>query len=313
MAGRMHNTEKVDFPIPEKLNVVIFAAVLPVIWLLLWVSSHLSVWWALAAAFLFAHFSNTIFSLLHESVHGVFSERRFKNDLFGLACAAVFPTSLTLQRVAHLGHHRRNRTDQDLHDYYLPDQSRALRNFQLYAGNLFGLYWFCIPLSNLIYLFTPWLYTSKWFVQGPARFLGFEPYVKEIAQQGIWQIWLECLWALAYQIAIWIILDLSWQGWLLCYLMFALHWSALQYVVHAWSPRDVINGAWNLRVTPLAMLMAINYHCHLAHHQHPQVAWLYLPGLVDEEQQRPTFWSIYFSLWKGVKPAPPLGSQATFT
>ena len=228
-----------------------------------------------------------------------------------MLCAMTFPTSLHMQRIAHLGHHRRNRTDQELYDYYLPDQSRALRNFQLYAGNLLGLYWFCIPLSNLIYILVPWLYKSRWFVEGPARTLGFEPYVQEIIQQGIWRIWLECVLALIYQIAIWFALDLTWQGWLLCYGAFALHWSALQYVDHAWSPRDIRNGAWNLRVSTLARLLALNYHYHLAHHQHPEVPWLYLPRLVEQDGQQPSYWKIYFRLWRrGVTPAPPMGSGA---
>lgn len=298
------------YPTPEKLNIVVLLVAAALVWICLWAASHLSLLLAFLFAFLFSHLNNTLFSLMHEAVHGVFSSNRVRNDIFGRICAVFFPTSFSLQRVAHLGHHRRNRTDQDLYDYYLPGQSKALRNFQLYVGNLFGLYWFCIPLSNLIYIFTPWLYTSRWFIEGPARRLGFEPYVKDIAQQGIWKIWIECVYALAYQIAIWFILDLSWQGWLLCHWMFALHWSALQYVDHAWSQRDIINGAWNLKVAPVTRWLALNYHCHLAHHQHPEVPWLYLPKLIDKGVKQPTYWSIYFSLWGGVKPAPPMGSKS---
>ncbi|MDH5178831.1 MAG: fatty acid desaturase [Gammaproteobacteria bacterium] len=298
-------------PIPERLNIAILFAALVVSWLLLWTASHFSVGWGLLAGLLFAHVHNTIFSLLHEAVHGIFSPNPGRNDLFGMICAAAFPTSFRMQRAAHLGHHRRNRTDEDLYDYYLPHQSKALRNFQLYAGNLLGLYWFCIPLSNLIYILTPWLYTSRTFIEGPARRLGFEPYVREISSQGIWRIWLECVSALTYQVMIWLLLDLSWQGWLLCHGLFALHWSALQYVDHAWSERDVKNGAWNLRVSAPARLLALNYHLHRAHHQQPDVPWLYLPQLVQADEQRPGYWQIYFRLWrKGVTPAPPMGSKA---
>jgi fatty acid desaturase len=155
------------------------------------------------------------------------------------------------------------------------------------------------------------LYRSRWFIRGLARHLGFEHFVEEIAQQGLLRIWLQCLWALCYQIAIWYLLELNWQGWLLCYGMFALHWSALQYVDHAWSPRDVINGAWNLKVSRLAQMLALNYQCHLAHHRHPEIPWLYLPELVDNSETQPSFWKIYLSLWRGVKPAPPMGSNAT--
>jgi len=304
------NTQNNKYPIPETLNIIILALTTPMIWALLWVASHLSIGWALLAALAFSQLNHTSFSLLHEAVHGIFSKNKFRNEFFGNICAAMFPTSFRLQRVAHLGHHRRNRTDQDLYDYYLPGQKRR-RNIHLYTGNLFGFYWFCIPESNFLYLIAPWLYTSKWFIQGPARALGFEPYIKEIAQQGTLRIWLECLLAFSYQAAVFIILDLNWFGWLLCYYFFALHWSALQYVDHAWSERDVVNGAWNLKVSKPAQWVALNYHSHLAHHQHPEVPWLYLPKLVDQKEKQPSFWSIYFRLWGGAKPAPPMGSKAT--
>jgi fatty acid desaturase len=248
---------------------------------------------------------------MHEAVHGVFSTSRQRNDLFGTLSAPAFPTSFTLQKIAHLGHHRRNRTDEELYDYCLPGQSRVARNFQLYVGNLMGFYWMCIPLSNLIYLVAPWLFTSSAFIQGPARNLGFEPYAREIAAHSKLRIWLECLLALSYQIALWWLLDLTWQGWLMCYWAFALHWSALQYVDHAFSPRDVVNGAWNMKVLPLTRALSLNYHYHLAHHRHPQASWVRLPDLIDPADARPTFWRIYFKLWRGVQPAPAMGSGST--
>ncbi|MDH3281003.1 MAG: fatty acid desaturase [Gammaproteobacteria bacterium] len=298
-------------PIPEKRNIAIFLVALPATWGLLWLGSHGSLGWALLAAWAFALVNHTPFSLLHEAVHGVFSRNRARNDLFGTLSATAFPTSFTLQKIAHLGHHRRNRTDEELYDYYLPNQSKALRNFHLYAGNLLGFYWFCIPASNLIYLLAPWLYASRWFVEGPARYLGFEPYVREIGQHSPGRIWAECLLAFSYQALLWWVLDLTWQGWLLCHWAFALHWSALQYVDHAWSPRDVARGAWNLKVLPVTRALALNYHYHLAHHRHPAVPWVYLPRLVDPKEPQPTFWRIYFSLWRGTRPAPPMGAPAS--
>lgn len=299
------------YPIPEKRNIAIFLVALPATWGLLWLASHGSLGWALLAAWAFSLVNHTPFSLLHEAVHSVFSRSRARNDFFGTLSAAAFPTSFTLQKIAHLGHHRRNRTDEDLYDYYLPNQSKALRDFQLYAGNLLGFYWFCIPLSNLIYLIAPWLYASRGFIEGPARYLGFEPYVREIAQHSKLRIWAECLFAFSYQALLWWALDLTWQGWLLCYWAFALHWSALQYVNHAWSPRDVVHGAWNLKVLPVTRALALNYHYHLAHHRHPQAPWVHLARLVDPAEPRPTFWRIYFSLWGGTRPAPPMGAPSS--
>jgi fatty acid desaturase len=299
------------YPVPEKLNIAIFLIAFPATWGLLWIASHESLGWMLLAAWAFSLVNHLHFSLMHEAVHGVFSENKVRNDLFGTLSAPAFPTSFTLQKIAHLGHHRRNRTDEELYDYYLPNQSRALRNFQLYAGNLLGFYWACIPVSNLIYLVAPWMYKSRRFIEGPARHLGFEPYIREIAQYSGLKIWSECMLALTYQVLLWWMLDLSWQGWLLCYWAFALHWSALQYVDHAWSPRDVVDGAWNLKVSPIARALALNYHYHLAHHRDPQAPWTQLPGLVRADERQPTFWRIYFRLWGGTRPAPPMGAPST--
>ena len=298
------------YPIPENINIALCVIVLPVTWFLLWTASHRSVGWVLLAAWAFSLINNTPFGLLHESVHGIFSKSRIKNDVFGMLCAAAFPTSFVLQTIAHLGHHRRNRTDKDLYDYYLPTQSRWLRNVWLYAGNLFGLYWFFIPISTMLYFLAPWLFGSRWFIQGPARYLGFESYVEEIGQHPKSRIWGECFLAVLYQGMLYWMLDLNWKGWLLCHWTFAVHWSALQYVDHAWSPRDIVNGAWNLKVWPITRAIALNYHFHLAHHRHPWVPWIHLPKFVDPNEPQPTFWSIYFSLWGGTRPAPPMVEQS---
>jgi len=306
------NNQK-KYSIPGILNITIFILVLPITWYTLWIASNSeNIFYFFLAAFLFALFHNTIFSLLHEAVHDVFSTNSKINNLFGILSASVFPTSFTLQKIAHLGHHKRNRTDKELYDYYLPSESKSLRNIWMYGGNLLGLYWFMIPFSNLLILIAPKLVVSKWFIHGPAKVLGFESYLEEIAEYSITRIWFEALLALVYQIAIIYFLDLTWQGWLLCHWFFALHWSALQYVDHAWSPRDIINGAWNLKVHPISRLIALNYHLHLAHHRYPNIPWIYLPKLVNSKEPYPSFWSIYKTLWSGVRPAPPMNSPATY-
>lgn len=276
----------------------------------LWVASH-GAWWAmLLAAAAFSILNNTPFALMHEAVHGVASTSARRNDVIGVLAGWMFPTSFTMQKTAHLGHHARNRTDQELYDYYLPHQSKLTRNIWLYAGNLLGLYWFCVPLSNLVYLACPPLYRSRLFVERIAPALGFGPYVRDLAQLQPGRVWLEIACAFSYQAALWYALDLTWQGWLLAHWLFAVHWSALQYVDHAWSARDVAGGAWDLRVSTPMRWIALNYHLHRAHHRYPGATWIQLPGLAERVGQ-PSFWQIYWSLWRnGVQPAPPMGAPA---
>jgi fatty acid desaturase len=81
----------------------------------LWASSHGPWWLRVAGAVAFAFVNFTPFALMHEAVHGVASPSPVRNALLGILASVMFPTSFCVQRMAHLGHHRRNRTDQDLY------------------------------------------------------------------------------------------------------------------------------------------------------------------------------------------------------
>jgi fatty acid desaturase len=292
------------------LNTAILLLSLSATWLLLWSASHLSLGYALLAAWLFSLVNNTPFALMHEAVHGVASRSPRLNRLLGVVAGWAFPTSFLMQRTAHIGHHQRNRTDEELYDYYLPHQSRRVRNLWLYAGNLFGLYWVSVVAGNLVYLVAPWAYRSRFFAQRLAPALGFGPYVADLVKLPAATVWLEIALAFGYHTLLFHWLDLNLWDAALCYWAFALHWSVLQYADHAWSARDPLTGAWNLRVLPVSRWLALNYHYHLAHHAHPKVPWYELPRWIDPAQRQPSFWRVYFSLWRGVRPAPPMGAPA---
>ncbi|MDO5692831.1 MAG: fatty acid desaturase [Pseudomonadota bacterium] len=292
-------------PIPARLNLAIAVLAIAVNLACLWVASHASAWWVVAvAAVVFSYSNNTVFSLLHESVHGLFHPHRRINDGAGVLLAAFFPTISSVQRISHLGHHRRNRTDEELYDYYLPHQSWLLKTYWIYCL-LTGFYWAIIPVATLWYVLCPWLFRARWFQDGPARWWGFRPFVIDIAQAPIRRIWLEGAFSLALQVTVFIALDLNWIGWLACYWAFGLNWSSVQYSDHAGSPRDVIEGAWNLHFWPGARWAFLNYNYHLAHHRQPSIPWLYLPRHVRAGDARPSFWRIYLRLWLGARPAPP--------
>ncbi len=276
----------------------------------LWVASHGAWYWAILAIWFFSLINNMPFALMHEAVHGVAARSKWGNHLIGQMASWAFPTSFLLQRKAHLDHHDRNRTDAELYDYYLPQQSKPLRSVWLYMGNLMGFYWFSVILGNFIYLVACWFYRSNLFVKKIAPALGFGTQVAELVKLPPLRVWCEIALAFSYQGLLFWLLDLNIWGYLACQIAFGLHWSALQYADHAWSSRDIKNGAWNLKVLPISRWIALNYHYHLAHHQQPAVPWYQLPALVDHQALQPSFWRVYFSLWKGIRPAPPMGAPA---
>lgn len=290
-----------EWPIPVRPNMALSVAG----WLLaagcLWLASHATRGWELAVAcFGFALVNNTLFSLLHESVHGIFHPNRPVNDGFGRVSAAFFPTGFLVQRVSHLGHHRRNRTDAELFDYCPPGTSMPVAWFRL-GCLLTGCYWSAAPLGCLLYVLG--VFRLRLFRERVADFYGLRPMVEDVCNAPARRVAGEILFALAFQATLAVLLDLTLVGWFACYWSFALLWCSVQYSTHAWTPRDIRDGAWNLRVNPVARAVFLNYHYHLAHHRHPSVPWIHLPRLVDGGEARPAWWRVYLSLWRGPRRA----------
>lgn len=293
--------------IPGALNVTVAATVLAANAILLSIASHASSWiGVLLAAAAFSYTNNTVYSLLHECVHRKFHRSPRVNEWFGRLLSAAFPTGFTFHRVCHLGHHRRNRTEVERFDYYEPGDSRFLKFVQWY-GILTGLYWLIPPLGCLVVLCVPRSLLLRIIdARGSktAEHLGAEAMLEGVRGASGTRMRLEIVFSAAVQAAAWLLLDLSIAGWAACYAAFAVNWSALQYADHAWSELDVRDGAWNLRVNRIVQYVFLNYHHHRAHHQHPDVPWIHLGKFVDFAAPRPSFVSIYLSMWKGPRPLP---------
>lgn len=63
-----------EYSIPERMNIGVFLVALPATWLFLWGAKPPPWPWPFVFAFGFSHLHMTLFSLLHEAVHGVFFE-----------------------------------------------------------------------------------------------------------------------------------------------------------------------------------------------------------------------------------------------
>jgi fatty acid desaturase len=293
--------------IPQFLNLLILATAIALAAWMLWLASHAGsapVW--IAAVVIFAMVNNTLFSILHEAVHGVFHKNQAVNDWAGRIAAAFFPSGFTFQRIAHLGHHRRNRTDAELFDYYRPGENRLLKAAQWY-GILTGIYWLLPPAASLLFLVMP-ASLVQWAIAYSqrltfARQTSAEGMLSGYRQAPLGRIKAEVLFTLAVQAALVWGLDLNLWGWAACYAAFGFSWSSLQYTDHAFSERDIYKGAWNLRVNPVIQTIFLNYHHHRAHHCHPTVPWIHLGRYLDESY-RPTFLEIYWQMWGGPRPLP---------
>jgi fatty acid desaturase len=276
--------------IPSRLNAVLLAATSLVSGGALWLASHVAQGWVvLLAALVFSYAANALFALLHEAVHGVLFENASANTWGGRLASAWFPTGLALQRAFHLNHHQHNRDPSERFDYLQPGESR-------------WLYWGFAALGGLAWLVAPFAFALG---RGSSRFskqTASATYFEAIQKIPPFVSRLEVLASWAFQIVLFMALDLSVVGWLACYAAFAWQWSALQYADHAWSPLDATEGAWDLRVPTVHRWLFLNYHLHRAHHRSPRTPWLHLPARAAGDG--PSFWSVYLSMWRGPRVLP---------
>lgn len=263
------------------------------------------------AAAVFALLNNTVFALMHEAVHGHFHPTRAINEFAGRWAACLFPTSFTLQRAFHLTHHHNNRSDAERFDYYARGDNVPLKILQWY-GILTGLYWLSIPLFGLLYAVTGGLLDWSRVVRAQETFsrqTSASPFLEATGRVPLGRLRVEVATSLAFQLAAIWLLGLDWAGWFLCYGLFAVVWSSLQYADHAFSRLDPVEGAWNLQVSRPIRLLFLNYHFHLAHHRDPSLGWYSLPRAAGPEDPRPTYWKVLLCMWAGPRPLPGNGAS----
>ncbi len=264
---------------------------------LLWLASRLTLTGQLFCGLLFAQLLLTNYQLIHEASHDLLHPERRINDAIGMVLGWLFPVSFTLMKVTHIVHHCCNRSDHEMFDCYYPGDNRALKLVQWY-GLLTGLWWWLVPLGSLLLAIHPAWLRSPPFRKARTTAVLFDDFgTKEIRR-----VRLETLLGILFWLVAFHLLNLQWQAVLLLYALFGFNWATRQYVTHAFSPRDVVNGAWNLKVGRLHGLTLLNGQWDRLHHQHPHVSWIFLPVLAGDRGYDKSYWRQYFRLWRGPRP-----------
>jgi fatty acid desaturase len=285
-----------SYPIPHRLNlaVAISGAVSSVTVLHLG-SQTQSLGMQVGLAGLFAVLMIPLYSLIHEAEHRVAHPDSQINDWLGVALCVVFIAPFTFLKKCHLNHHRHNRTDYEMWDLYYPHQRKWLRRIYLYSIRI-GVEWLMVVLSVVMFAFVPRLVFSKLFswnkeIKGIIKGAEHQKLLFRIRQES----WL----VIVFQVTMFFLLELQLSFLLMAYLLHAFVWSSQNYVTHAFSPRDIVQGAHNLKMPLWMRILYLNFNLHLAHHQYPKVSWIHLPAFTRKDQQTYSFWQIYLRLWKG--------------
>ena len=291
-----------NYTIPTTKNIIIQLTASSISLFSLYQASHQESWLVkFIFALIFTLSNNTLFSLLHESVHRCYSKNIYINEVAGNLAAFFFPTALVFQRVCHLGHHLRNRTDHEMFDMYYPQDNKIVKYIQYYCI-LTGFYWLSIPFGCFMYMSIPQSYNFFVWLNEKNKSTDAAMMIPFLTHPLKNRIRFEMFLTFTFQIAVFYFLKLNFASWILCYWTFGVNWGGLQYADHAWTERDIRNGAWNLKVPKIIQAIYLNYHLHKVHHQHPQLPWTSLPDFENPNDIKPSFYKIWFEMWKGPRP-----------
>jgi fatty acid desaturase len=285
------------YPVPARLNLMVAAAILFSVSGLLWLASQLPLAWAFPIGLIVSFILLCNYALMHEATHGVLHPEPFVNDMVGMVLGWLFPLSFTVLKVTHTVHHCCNRTDHEMFDCYYPDDNRLVKWIQWY-GLMFGMWWYLIPIGSLLLAVAPNWLQSPPFRQARTTEVLFD----DFGEREILRLRFETVLGILFWILLFLGLKLRWEVVLIAYAIFAFNWSTRQYVTHAFTPRNVRDGALNLRVSrPMGWLL-LNGNWDRVHHQHPHVPWLHLPSIGRMEGYDTGYWRHYWRLWAGPCP-----------
>ena len=293
-----------DMPIPERLNFILVASVFVGALALLLLASHVHGWLAICGVgVVYSYLLLTNYALLHEASHGNLQSTARRNYLLGFVSGLLFPMPFTLMRSTHQGHHDFNRTDVEMFDLYYPDDNRVLKYIRWY-GILCGFFWPLVPLGAVIFSISPSAMRDRIF----GRFKPRGYLLHGIQDVAVWAVRVETLLIIGFYAGLFWLFDLRWQNTLVLYACFAFNWSTRQYIGHAFTKRDVIEGAWNLRHNRFMSALLLHGEYDLNHHRHPEISWYYLPRLSPPDARQPNYLKQYWRQWLGprlaTEPAP---------
>jgi fatty acid desaturase len=286
-----------SYPIPERTNLILTIGTVAGLTSILFLAGrlHAGGWAALGLAAAYGLLMNTGYALAHESIHGILHKNRRVNLWCGIVVLLFFPAPYHLIRQGHLGHHMRNRSDDEAFDFYFEGESVLLRWLQIY-GVLTGFFWVSIVLSNFICVLAPRLLRNQ-TIQFERTTVALQ---KTLNPR--YDLWMrgESLAALALHATLMMTFAVPFSRYIAILFGFGFLWSAMQYVHHYGTTRDVLRGARNLKTLGPIDRLWLNHNWHLNHHVHPTVPWIHLPRLEspDGAKRKSLVWA-YLRMWRG--------------
>jgi fatty acid desaturase len=282
-------------PIPGRLNIALTIAQMSVALAILTAASNTKNFYLIAGlAISFAFTMQMGFCLAHEAAHSKLHSDRRLNLGMGILLFSMFPGSVHFFEVAHLLHHRRNRSNDELEDYVLPGENPWFKRI-MYFLLISGLFWLLLPLSSIVVALVPGSRIKLPRPEdGAGSFRKFAQFLNEVRPARVRR-------DLLVTVMVWVIafpaLHLRFVPLAICYAAFGFSWASQQYIYHVRTPRHAVLGAYDLKLWKPLELLYLHFNYHLTHHLAEWVPWNHLPAIAAQQPAR-GYASTYLKLWR---------------
>jgi fatty acid desaturase len=234
------------------------------------------------------------FCVAHEAVHRKLHPDGTLNMAVGVFAFTLFPGSFHFFEVAHLLHHQRNRSDDELEDYVLPGENPWFKRVMYYLL-ISGLFWLLLPLSSIVVGMIPMRRIRLPLPRDESgAFRKFTQFLNGVRPSRVRRDLLAAavVWGIAFPV-----LHLRPAAVAVCYGAFGFSWASQQYIYHVRTPRHAVLGALDLKLWKPVEVLYMHFNYHLTHHLAVWVPWNYLPSIAAEQPTQ-GYVKTYVRLWR---------------
>lgn len=217
--------------------------------------------------------TNTLWSLIHEAIHGLLFTQRRSNDWSGRLLAIVFGAPFRVLRVGHLLHHRYSRSPRERTEVYEPATTRWLTAACAYyprlCGGMYLLELAAVPLALIPARLLPAIERRLTSDAGVAHLL-----IRALRQrQALAEVRIDAIIIMVLMTGSLILYGEHW--WMLaCALagrafLVSFADNAYHYATRLDAPKE----ARNVRAPRWLECVLLNFPLHGVHHRHPGLPW----------------------------------------
>jgi fatty acid desaturase len=229
-------------------------------------------------------FTNQLWALIHEGIHGFLLPERRSNNLLLSVLSIIFGSSSVFLRAAHLFHHRYSRSDSERVEIYTAQENKVGVSVAYYFGLLSGLFFSEVILPFIA--FAPMkilvrirerFFTKHSMASHIIDYLARQPRKLSIMRVELLGVLIVFSTALS-------LFGSNYSFFLAFLFVRAFLISFLDYVYHYGTPVGSNLHGKNLELPEVVSKFLLHFNLHGIHHQNPGLSWVELPRAFKEKK-----------------------------